>query len=119
MQTDLLNRLFTAIDTTDTDRFLQCIATNATFRFGSAEAVSGHEAIGAAVDGFFVSIAGVQHRIKRTVANGSALVCEGEVTYTRLDDSRITLPFANIFEIENNLISDYRIYIDIAPLYAG
>ena len=47
------------------------------------------------------------------------LVCEGDVTYTKLDGSEVTLPFVNIFEIDGGLIVDYRIYVDVGPLYAG
>jgi len=114
----LLNTLFAAIDNKDTGRFLSCIAPDATFRFGSAPAIAGHDAIRSAVDGFFATIAGLQHAVKKTVANGSMLVSEGEVTYTRHDDSRITLPFANIFQMQDGLITEYKIYIDIALLYA-
>jgi limonene-1,2-epoxide hydrolase len=31
----------------------------------------------------------------------------------------ITLPFCNVFETDDGLISLYRIYIDVAPLYAA
>ena len=44
-------------------------------------------------------------------------VIEGEAAYTRHDGSTVSLPFVNVFEIEDVLISDYRIYIDIAPLF--
>jgi hypothetical protein len=46
-------------------------------------------------------------------------VCEGEVTYRRHDNSEITLPFADAFDLRGDLISGYRIYIDIAPLFAA
>jgi len=115
---DLIDNLFAAIDRKDTEQFLGVIAPDARFRFGSAPPVSGHDAIGAAVDGFLASIAGLSHALERVVSSGSALLIEGEVTYTRHDNSEITLPFVNVLEIEDRLISDYKIYIDIGPLYA-
>ncbi len=115
---ELVEKLFTAIDEKDIHQFLQCIAADGSFRFGSAPVVVGHDAIRAAVGGFFDSIAGLKHVLKQTVVSGSTLICEGEVTYTRLDSSMITLPFVNIFEISGGLIAEYKIYIDIAPLYA-
>lgn len=114
----LLAGLFASIDARDTSGFLEHIAPDATFRFGSAPAVSGHDAIGDAVGGFFASIAGLRHRLEKTLADGSTLICAGEVTYERHDGQSVKLPFANVFEVQDNLISDYRIYIDIAPLYA-
>ncbi len=114
----LFEELFDAIDAMDMERFLSCIDESATFRFGSAPAVKGHAAIRAGVEGFFASIAGLKHALKRRVAEDHAIVYEGEVTYTRHDGSVITLPFANVFEVDIGLICLYRIYIDIAPLYA-
>ena len=111
-------KLFVAIDTMDTEGFLAFIAPDAEFRFGSAPAVRGQAGIGEAVGGFFTSIAGLSHELQRIVARDNAVICEGQVTYTRHDGSAVTLPFCNVFETRDDLISLYRIYIDIAPLYA-
>jgi len=113
------DKLFASIDAMDTESFLSFIAEDATFRFGSTPPVHGHVAIRAAVEGFFASFAALEHDLQRLVANDDAVVCEGEVTYTRHDGSTITLPFANVFEVDGGLISLYRVYIDIGPLYAG
>ena len=112
-------KLFVSIDAMDTEGFLGFIAPGAEFRFGSTPPVQGHDAIRAAVEGFFSSFAALNHKLQRQVADGEAVVCEGEVTYTRHDGSKITLPFCNVFEIDNGLITLYRIYIDVAPLYAA
>jgi ketosteroid isomerase-like protein len=118
MSSALLDRLFSAIDAMDIEAFVACLTDNGVFRFGSAPPVQGRDAVGRAVGDFFGTIAGLSHEITRTVSDGDALICEGEVTYTRHDGSRITLPFADIFELDDGLIADYRIYADIGPLYA-
>ena len=112
-------KLFVSIDAMDTEGFLGFIAPHGEFRFGSAPPVRGHESIREAVGGFFSSIAAVSHDLQRLVADGNTVVCEGEVTYTRHDSSAVMLPFCNVFETDGGLISLYRIYIDIAPLYAA
>ncbi|MBT8079172.1 MAG: nuclear transport factor 2 family protein [Gammaproteobacteria bacterium] len=114
----LITSLFAAIDNKDMDGFLKHLGQTATFRFGSAPAVSGRNAIREAVAAFFESVAALKHELRRAIADGNVLVCEGVVTYTRHDERRVTLPFANVFEIEGGIINDYRIYIDIGPLYA-
>jgi len=116
---EFFENLFESIDAMDTERFLSFIDEDATFRFGSAPPVKGHAAIRAAVESFFASFAKLRHVLQRQVADDDAVVCEGEVTYTRHDGSIITLPFANVFEVDDGLISLYRIYIDIGPLYAA
>ena len=109
--------LFAAIDARDSAAFVSYLTDGAVFRFGSAEPVQGREAVRAAVDGFFGSIAGLSHNVVRTVRDGDTLFCEGEVTYQRHDGSEITLPFADVFEYADGLIDHYKIYMDIAPLY--
>lgn len=114
----LLEELFTAIDAMDTPGFLEKLTTSAVFRFGSSPAVQGKAAIGAAVDQFFATIAGIRHDVSRRIDDGPILACEGDVTYTRHDACEITLPFANVFELDGDLICGYRVYVDIGPLYA-
>ncbi len=46
-------------------------------------------------------------------------VAEAEVTYTRKDGSTVTVPVTTIYRGSGDLIEDYRIYIDLAPLFAG
>ena len=115
----LLDRLFAAIDRMDVAGFVDCLTEDATFRFGSAPAAAGRDAISTAVRGFFETIHGLQHALHKAVRHDDTLVCEGEVTYTRHDDSTITLPFANVFEMAGGTIARYKIYMDIGPLYAG
>lgn len=113
-----LDRLFAAIDAQNTDTFLGFVTADAVFRFGSAPPVSGREAIRVAVDGFFSTIAGSRHELIKQMHDGETAVCEGEVTYRRHDGSELTLPFTNVFEFDGDMIREYKIYIDIAPLYA-
>jgi limonene-1,2-epoxide hydrolase len=112
-----LDDLFKAVDARDTERFLGFLTDRASFRFGSAPPAHGEEAIRAAVDSFFSSIAACRHVLARIVAEGDVIICEGEVTYTRHDASEISLPFANVFELDGELISAYKVYADAGPLY--
>jgi len=115
---ELLAKLFAAIDRKDADAFVECLTDDASFRFGSAPAVAGRDGIREAVAAFFATIAGLSHRLNEPIAHGDTLVCEGAVTYIRHDGSEITLPFANVFEMDGGLIRNYKIYADIGPLYA-
>lgn len=110
--------LFAAIDAKDTERFLDYLTDEGSFRFGAAPPAEGKEAVRAAVEGFFSSIAGCEHVVPRFVSADDVIMCEGQVIYTRHDGSQITLPFANVFEMDGELICSYKIYTDIGPLYA-
>jgi len=110
--------MFAAIDAKNSETFVSYLTADAVFRFGSAPPVEGRDAIQAAVAGFFTTIAGCTHNIVRTMGQDNTLVCEGDVTYERQDGSSITLPFTDILEYDGDLIAQYKIYIDIAPLYS-
>lgn len=118
-QQKLLQDVFTAIDRRDADGFVSYLTADAIFRFGSAPPAKGRDAAREAVAGFFGTIASLSHELSRSLAADNVLICEGEVTYTRHDGSTVTLPFADSFELDHGLISHYRIYMDIGPLYAG
>jgi len=114
----MLQDLFRTIDLKDSARFVRFLASDATFRFGNAPAITGHAAIEQAVAGFFASLQSLSHRMIATWERGDSLALQGEVTYTRHDGSQVTLPFANVFRLRDGLISEYLIYADVAPLYA-
>jgi limonene-1,2-epoxide hydrolase len=113
-----LEALFAAIDARNAREFADFLTEDARFRFGSAPAVSGRAAIIEAVAGFFESLAAVSHIITAVSAKGDMLFCEGTTTYTRHDGKEVVVPFADVFEYEAEKIAEYRIYADLAPLYA-
>jgi limonene-1,2-epoxide hydrolase len=114
-----LDALFASIDSKDTDAFLDFLTKDGTFRFGSAPAVQGRAAMRPVLNEFFASIESSQHTIGTIVAEGSTLFCEGTVMYRRLDGGQVLIPFVDVFEYTGKLIAEYKIYIDIGPLYAG
>lgn len=113
-----LAELFDAIDRKDTGAFLEFLADNASFRFGSAPLVHGREAIGAGVSSFFDSIGGSRHELSNVISDADTVVCEGTVSYKRLDGKELSVPFVDVFEYAGERISAYKIYIDIGPLFA-
>lgn len=94
-----IQQLFQSIDAMDTNTFLTFIADDAQFRFGNSPPAVGKNLIGQAVEGFFKSIKQNRHNILKTWMHPDTVICQGEVTYTRHDDSQLTLPFVNIFGV--------------------
>jgi ketosteroid isomerase-like protein len=114
-----IDSLFASIDSGNSEAFVEFLTEDASFRFGSAPALLGRAEIAVGVAAFFKTIAACKHQVARVIVDADTLVCEGEVTYTRHDDSKLTLPFLNVFELTGELINDYKIYIDVSPLFAG
>ncbi len=112
-----ISDVFGSIDAMDSDRFVSFLADDATFRFGNAPEATGKRAIREAVDGFFSSIKGLRHHILKTWEHPDTVICQGEVTYTRLDGGEVTIPFVNIYGMRDGRIREYLVYIDLSPLY--
>jgi len=113
------NSLLASIDAKDTEMFLSYLAADGEFIFGNAPAAVGHANIGAAVSGFFGMIRRSQHQLTKAWEDSDSAVCEGLVTYTRLDGSQLTLPFVDVFHFRGGKIGRYQIYMDVNPLFAA
>ncbi len=114
---DWLNDLFAAIDGKDAESFAEFLTDDARFRFGSSQVVIGKAETRRAVSDFFAAIHALSHRILQVWREPDVVICEGEVTYTRNDGTRLTVPFVNVLRTRESLVSDYRIYVDASALW--
>lgn len=112
-------QLSKCIDAKDTKGFVDHVTEDCEFRFGNGPSAVGHAAIAAAVDGFWASIRASRHEITHVWGDADSGVCEGWVTYTRLDGSQVRLPFVDVLHFRDGKAARYLIYMDAAPLFAA
>ena len=112
-----VKQLFQSIDDHNVEGFLAFLSSDILFQFGNAAPVKGKEAVGQAVGGFFGSIKALRHNVIETWEQPGVVICRGTVTYTRHDSSTLSVPFANIFNLDADRIREYLIYVDISQLY--
>jgi ketosteroid isomerase-like protein len=110
--------IFAAFDAGDVAALAALMTDDVRLRLGNAEMVEGKPAFIEAVAAFVGSVAQFHHDIVNVWSDEDALIAELEVHYTRLDGGKITLPCCNVFRLRNGSVADYRVYIDIAPVYA-
>lgn len=114
--------LFAAIDTMDVPTIAKAFAEDGTFRFGNSEPAVGREQFEQSVSAFFSMIGGLSHEItgvwSGTWDGGEVQSVEAEVTYARKDGTRTPpLPVTSTLRLQGDLIKDYRIFMDLAPLF--
>lgn len=97
--------------------FLAFLDADVFFRFGNMPGIQGRDNVRTAIQGFYDSIAGLYHEIDEIFGEGGILACNGTVTYTRLDTSKLSVPFATVFKLKGDRIREYNIYVDISGLY--
>ncbi|MBK8381369.1 MAG: nuclear transport factor 2 family protein [Ignavibacteria bacterium] len=117
-RSQLIEDIAKSIDAKDAKKFSEYITEDGTFRFGNAEPVKGRKNIEDYVAYFFTMIKSSEHKIVQLWDEGNNIIWQGEVRYTRLDERKVTVSFVNIFNMKEDMITDYLIYIDNTPLFA-
>ncbi len=115
--------LFRAIDSMDAPRVAKAFAEDGSFRFGNSEPAVGREQVEQSVSGFFSMIRGLSHEITGVWSGrwegGEVKSVEAEVTYTRKDGTRTqALPVTSTVRMDGDRIKDFRIFMDVSPLFA-
>ncbi|MDF5753060.1 nuclear transport factor 2 family protein [Spongiactinospora sp. TRM90649] len=119
MTDDAVRHVFRSVDSFDADEFARLLAEDARLVFGNAEPLAGRAAIAAGIRAFFSTIGGLRHRVVRNWQVGADTIAETEVTYRRLDGKDVSVVAVSIWRTrDDGLISDYRIFVDLAPVYA-
>ena len=112
--------LFADIDSMEPDAFAQHLADDVRFIVRQRRARDrARQRARRRGPGSATAIAGVQHEVIEQCEQRPATIVESTVTYTRKDDSTISFPVVTIYRGEGELIEDYRIFMDVAPLFAA
>jgi ketosteroid isomerase-like protein len=110
--------IFADIDAFEPDKFVANLTPDVKFRFGNADPVTGREAVREAVTGFFGTIDGLTHHILDVYEVGDTVITRIDVEYRRKDGKSVTVPNADILVFDGDLVRDWQIYIDLAPVFA-
>ena len=108
--------LIESIDRRDWDTFAGFLTEDASFRYGSYPAVSGQEAIKEAAAAALAPFSKVAHQVIDGWEAEGVCILQGRVSYHLADGPTHTLPFMNLFRMEDKKIREYLIYIDPTPL---
>lgn len=114
--------LFRAVDSMDAAAFAKAFTEDGTLRFGNNEAVVGRRQLEHSLSSFFSMIGGLSHEIRGVWSGswegGEVKSVESEVTYTRKDGTVTQpLPVTSTLRMQGGLIKDYRIFMDVSPLF--
>jgi ketosteroid isomerase-like protein len=110
--------VFADVDRMDAKAFASYLAEDCVLRFANADEVVGRDAIEQGIAGFFSTIRGLSHPIVEQWDVDDTTIVQTEATYTRLDDRRATVPAITVYRRGGDLIDEYRIFVDLAPIYA-
>jgi ketosteroid isomerase-like protein len=115
---DLVRDVFAALDARDPAAVAAHMTEDVRMRLGNQDVVEGKTAFLESAQGFVDAIAAIKHDIGSVWSVDDVVIAEMDVHYERLDGGKLTLPCCNVFRVRDGLVSDYRVYIDLTPVFA-
>jgi limonene-1,2-epoxide hydrolase len=112
-----VDSLSEALDNKQLNRVLAFLTDDCVFVAGNGEPVRGKGNIKIVFEEFFQAIKSTAHIVTDMFESDDSLVNRGDVTYTRLDNSVLTVNFCDVFKMRGDLIKEYYIYIDWSELF--
>jgi ketosteroid isomerase-like protein len=111
--------ILTDIERMDAHAWASHLSPDAVMRFGNSDPVYGRDGCRDALIAFWGQIDGLRHDVIEQWEHGPATIVEAVCTCTRTDGHEVSLPVVTIYRTDSqDLISDYRVYIDLAPVFA-
>jgi SnoaL-like domain len=111
--------IFAMIDAMDVATIASLFARDGRVVFGNSQPLVGIDQIHTGTTAFFDTIAGLHHTIVNEWNFSNDTITELKVTYDRKDGQQVTIPCVTIFHSDAaGKIDDYRVYFDVAPIYA-
>ena len=109
--------MYKMVDSMDTQAFVNLFAEDGSFRWANMPPVVGKQNLTAFLEGFFQSIKAISHKELEYWDLPGVKIATGFVTYTRLNDSILRVPFSVIIKFDGALIIEFMIFIDTSELY--
>jgi ketosteroid isomerase-like protein len=118
--TRAVREILAAVDSGDVDVLCRHVTDDVRFQFGNAEVITGQSAFEAASRAFLKSIAAIRHQLLDLwEVEGGTVIAVMMVHYERLDGQKLSLPCCNLFGTRDGRVHDYRVYMDINPVFAA
>jgi uncharacterized protein (TIGR02246 family) len=113
----LVKSVFSAVDAMNPKAFAELLTADGVFAFGNMPPARGRTDVASATRQFFNSISGIKHEIVGVWNENDTVIVQLMVSYTRRDGKVVELPCANIWKLQQDKIADYRIFMDVNPVF--
>lgn len=108
-----------AVDNRDIEKFAEFLAEDSEFQFGNQPKVLGKSNIVEGLKKFWETYDGEEHVLQNILGNDNCFALEALNIFNRKDGTKVTCPAVAITtRNEAGLVTSFRVFIDIAPLYA-
>jgi ketosteroid isomerase-like protein len=113
-----IRKIYDEVDGMRMEGFLAALTDDIKVTFGNHPTAVGKDQVRGAIGAFWSSIGGLRHRFTQILHDRDQAALEAQIDYTRKDGKVVTVPCVTMLRARGELISDMRIHIDVAPVYA-
>jgi ketosteroid isomerase-like protein len=111
--------VFAVVDSMDVAALGSLFAESGRLTYGNNAPLVGLQEIRRGATLFLETISGLHHTIVNEWHVDGEIIAELKVTYDRKDGQQVTIPCVTIYHCDGDgKIDDYRVYFDVAPIYA-
>jgi ketosteroid isomerase-like protein len=115
-----LTGMFESVDRLSVEGFLSYLTDDVVFRFGNSPEIAGKEVVKEAIESFFTQISLMEHILQGVWREGDTTIMRFDTYYTKHDGTIVNVPCCVVVHFNaSRLIDDYRIHIDLSPLYSS
>jgi ketosteroid isomerase-like protein len=118
---EAIRALFAATDQGDLARVTSYLQDDVVVVLGNREPIHGAEAYAELYGQVAGMLAGLRHEILdiwSAAEDASVWIVQMTVHYTRADGYTVSLPCCNVLRFTEGLVSDYRVFMDMTPVFA-
>ena len=111
--------LFASMIAQDWETFRSCLTDDVMYRVGSTEPVHGPDAVVDFLQSFYTQVQMQEPDIRQILEPENQVIFEFEAHYLRLKDNKqLNFACTDILRMSGDKIKEWRVYVDISPLYA-
>jgi limonene-1,2-epoxide hydrolase len=105
----------------DWESFYPFFTEDLLYKVGASEPMIGAKAAAEFLGSFYQIIKPASHVVRGAwELDGGVVIIEMDANYTRIaDDKSITVPCCDVYRFEGDLIKEWRVYPDVANVYAS
>ncbi len=111
-----IREMFAALDRGSVPALFPYLHEDVTWRFASYPAGTGRDSFAAGWEAMSGRIERLEHVVHAVWSQDDAVFCHGDVSYYLVDGATVTAPFANVFRLRDERISEYLIYVDASAV---
>lgn len=115
-----VEKMVEALTIEDWESFHPYFTPDLMYKVGANPAVYGSRAAADFLSSFYKTVKPTQHTVRGAWQMGNTVIIEMDAHYKRLKDGKpVTVPCTDVYRFEGDLIKEWRVYPDVAEVYAN